>query len=312
MASPEIAHAAEYALDARALRRNRDRAAERFAASAVLADEVARRMSERLDLLRPPEGHVLDLGCNVGAWTRRLKARYAERQVFALEPSLRMARRAAAEAAGRGRFLAALRRPATRTICSDIDALPFRPGSFAMIWSNLATHWFADPVRAWRQTGRVLRPGGLMMFSTFGPDTLRELRHAWRETGRPDAVMPFPDMHDVGDALVHAGFADPVMDMEVITLAYDDPVRLVADLRDQGAVNAARMRPRGLLGPRRWAKFLGALRARGDSGRVPASFEVVYGHAWWPEGGPRRTESGLDIVQIHGLGGVRRPPGTGP
>lgn len=299
-------------VDPRVLRLHRERAARRYRETSAVADEVARRMAERLDVVRLPDGDILDLGCADGAWTDRLRQRFPGRQVIGLDPSRALLQAAAPVAEARPWWKAwSSLPPAPPRVCAHLDTLPFRPGSFAFVWSNLAAHWFARPRRTWRAIGVSLRPGGLLMFSTFGPDTLRELRQAWASSGNGVPVMPFADMHNVGDALVHAGFSAPVMDMELLTLTYPDAEALFADLRGQGATDPRPGRFAGLRGPRWQAARVTALEGARRGERLEITLEVVYGHAWWPEGGPSRTSDGRDVVRIHGLAsgkrGVSRP-----
>jgi malonyl-CoA O-methyltransferase len=143
---------------------------------------------------------------------------------------------------------------------------------------------------------RVLKVGGLFTFTTFGPDTLREVRAAFARVDGHTHTNRFADMHDVGDMLVAAGFADPVMDMETLTVTYADPAALLRELKRLGATNATRGRPHGLMGRRRFARMTAALEAMRQQGRIPATFEVVYGHAW--KGEPKRTAEGLPIVKL--------------
>lgn len=295
------AESEEYVIDASAVRRNRQRAAAAYERSSALADEVGRRMFERLDVVRLPEGPILDLGCATGRWTARLRERYGGREVFGMDPAEALLT-PGQPAPARTRWWLPGRRSSGAAVCGALEHMPFRPGTFAMVWSNLVLQWLARPDFAWREIGASLRGGGLLMFSSLGPDTLSEVRSAWRAAGLPSPVMPFADMHNVGDALVRAGFAAPVMDMEHITLEYPEPQSLVADLRNQGAADARFDRRRGLVSPRRWRAALDALRVDGG---VRATFEIVYGHAWWPDHGPVKTRDGLDIVKIHGLGSRR-------
>lgn len=291
----------EYVIDAAAVRRNRRRAASAFERSSALADEVGRRMFERLDVVRLPEGPILDLGCATGRWTRRLREHYVGRDIYGLDPAEALVASAKA-APARSRWWLPGRRAGATAVCGPLECMPFRPGTFALIWSNLMLQWLARPDVAWRDLGASLRGGGLLMFASLGPDTLKEVRAAWRVAGLPSPVIPLADMHNVGDALVRAGFAAPVMDMEHITLEYPDAGSLVADLRNQGAADACFDRRRGLLGPRRWRA---ALEALATDGGARATFEIVYGHAWWPESGPAKTRDGMDIIKIQGLGGRR-------
>lgn len=301
-ADPASSEDDQCVVDPRILRLHRDRAAARYRETSAVTDEVARRMAERLDVVRLPDGDVLDLGCADGVWTGRLRERFPGRKVIGLDPSRALMQAAVPVAEARPWWRPWASAPvAPPRVCADLDALPFRPGSFAFVWSNLAAHWFARPRRTWRAIGVSLRPGGLLMFSTFGPDTLRELRRAWDAGGDAASVMPFADMHNVGDALVHAGFSAPVMDMEVLTLTYPDAGALFADLRGQGATDARPGRFTGLRSPRWRAGRERALEGAKRGERVEITVEIVYGHAWWPEGGASRTSDGRDVVRIHGL-----------
>jgi len=178
-------------------------------------------------------------------------------EVIALDFAVGMLR------AGRKRFFG--RNPSR--VCGDLDRLPIDAGAIDFVWCNMALHWLSDPLPAFREFARVLAPEGLLMFSTLGPDTLKELRAAAGEA----RVHAFTDMHDLGDMLVAAGFSAPVMDMEIIEIEYTRGGSLLADLRSSGQTNARTDRPRGLSGPG-FSKRLGT--------PLRATFEVVYGHAW--------------------------------
>lgn len=285
--------------DPRGLRRFRNRTADRFDDAAVLLNEVAGRMFARLEFVRLPPGPILDLACATGLWSTRLAERYPDADVFGLDISEALLGRARARAEAGRSWLSRFARLPTRHVCAEFDRLPWRPGTFSMIWSNLAAQWFREPPAAWRQIGTLLRPGGLLAFSTFGPDTLRELQRAWRVTGRPPATLPFADMHDVGDALVSAGFAGPVMDVDILQLTYTGIDKMVCDVRDLGAQNVLSHRPRGLLSPRRWQQASDILVGEGTNATLTMTIEVIYGHAWWPEHGPKRTAEGLDVIRMH-------------
>jgi malonyl-CoA O-methyltransferase len=164
------------------------------------------------------------------------------------------------------------------------------------VWSNLALAWSHDPAATLREWHRVLETGGLLMFSSYGPDTLQELRRAFAAVDAAPHVHPFVDMHDLGDALVAAGFADAVMDMEMLTLTYGSPAALLAELRASGRRNAHAARRRGLTGRRAWARMIAACAALARDGRIPASFEIVYGHAW--KAAPRALADGRAIVKF--------------
>ncbi len=277
---------AEGGIDKRQARRTFSRAAAGYDAAAVLQHEIADRMIERLDYVRLQPRSILDVGCGTGRAAEALLRRYPGAEVVALDFALPML----AQVRCRGRWR---RRP--RCVCGDMDRLPLAPARFDLVFSNAAIQWSADPAAALAEMHRVLRPGGLLMFSSFGPDTLQELRAAWAVVdGRPH-VHRFIDMHDYGDMLVAAGFADPVMDVERLTLTYREVRDLLRDLKAIGANNAAEGRARGLTGKARLAAFAAAYeRFRNAEGRLPASYEVIYGHAWGAE--QRRAEDGAVLV----------------
>src|SRR5258708_5879346 len=180
--------------------------------------------------------------------------------------------------------------------CADVCRLPLAAGSLDLVWSNLTLQWVNDPTVAFAEFHRALRVGGLLTFTTFGPDTLLELRAAFSGIDRATHVNGVVDMHDLGDMLVHAGFADPVMDMEKLTLTYSDATTMMRELKAIGAHNATIGRPRGLTGRARWRRMLDALETFRRDGRLPATYEVVYGHAWKPE--PRVAADGRAIVRF--------------
>lgn len=283
----------------RRLRQARDRAAPRYNAAAVLPDEVGRRMLERLDVVRLPDGPMLDAGCATGRLTRLLAQRYPRVPLVGVDPSPRMLASARDALPGLKRVLSGLAGTRPHWLAADVARLPIANGRLALVWSNLALHWLTDPAPAFSEFRRTLAPGGLLMFSTLGPDTLKELRAAFARVDDRAHVQRFPDMHDVGDALVHAGFADPVMDMETLTLTYLSVDALLRELRHLGSVNLAPARPDALTGRARWGRLLDAMEAFRRDDRIPATFEIVYGHAWKPEHGPERTEDGRAVVRVH-------------
>jgi malonyl-CoA O-methyltransferase len=246
--SPEI--------DRRAARRRFERAAATYEGSSRLESEVAARMLERLDYVKIAPRRILDAAS--GPPRRALGKRYPRAQVLALDFALGMLR------TGRSFF-----RRNPLAICGDMEKLPIAAGAVDFIWCNMALHWLSDPLPAFREFARVLAPEGLLMFSTLGPDTLKELRAAAGDA----RVHAFIDMHDLGDMLVAAGLGAPVMDMELLSLAYKGSPTLLDDLRRSGQTSARVDRPRGLAGRSFGDRLRAALAPR-------ASFEVVYGHAW--------------------------------
>lgn len=261
-----------FPLDKRRLPRQFARAAATYDAAAVLQRQIGDNLLERLDVVRLAPEVVLDAGCGTGYCTRALARRYRRALVIGLDIADAMVRRARRASGWFG---------PRRYVCGDVEALPFAPQSVDLVVSNLTLQW-CEPEAVFAEFVRVLRPGGLLMFTSFGPDTLRELRAAWRAADNGVHVHPFLDMHDVGDALVRAGFADPVMDVENFTLTFPDVHGLLRDLKHIGAHNAARGRAAGLTGKNRFARFVAAYQAMAQDGRIPATFEAVYGHAWAP------------------------------
>ena len=279
-------------IDKRSVRRSFERAAETYDGAAVLQREIGSRMLSRLDYVRLQPSIVLDAGCGTGHATQDLQQRYPAATICALDLAFSMVSRACARSgwvrrwSGRG----------LRGVCGDIESLPLRPAAVDLLWSNLALQWVNDPLRAFGEFRRVIKPGGLLMFTTFGPDTLKELRTAYQGTDQHTHVNRFVDLHDLGDMLVQAGFADPVMDMEQLTLTYQDVRALMRDLKAIGAHNVTAGRPPGMSARATLAAVERNYEAWRQEGRLPATFEVIYGHAWAPL--PRKTADGRPIIPI--------------
>ena len=281
-----------------AVRRSFDRAAQTYDAAAVLAREVADRMLERLDLIKAVPQRLLDLGSGTGYCAAKLRDRYPQCVVVELDFARGMLLRSRSQRPWWRRGLSALTGDRACAVCADMERLPFTDGSFDMVWSNLALNWTQAPDQVFAECLRVLRPGGVLMLSTAGPDTLKELRDAYAAVDRHVHVNRFIDMHDLGDCLVRARFADPVMDMEYITLNYPDVRALLAELKASGARNFNRGRNRALSGKSRFAACIGCYERLRENDRLPATFEVVYGQAWKPEREDVRAD-GRAVIRFH-------------
>ncbi len=305
--------------DSRRLRKIFDRRAATFDDVAFLPREIAQRMRERLDYIKVNPAQVLDAGCGAGDDLPSLRERFPEAPVFGTDLSAAMLARAlrhdAADTSWR-RFLPAslgkaLGSRGPRFAQADFSALPFAAGAFELIWSNLALHWHSRPDLVFPEWQRVLKVNGLLMFSTLGPDTLKELRGAYAEIEAAHGassrkhVIDFVDMHDLGDMLVESGFEIPVMDQETLTITYQSPESLLADVRRWGAYPFGRDASPGAASRRMHKALLAALEARRrDDGTIALTFEVIYGHAW--KAVPRMTPEGHGIVRIEDIGRGRQ------
>lgn len=272
-----------HTVDKQQVRRSFSKAAERYDEVALLQREIGQRMLDRLQLVKMQPEVILDVGAGTGVATESLMRRYKKAQVLALDfayPMLEQTRK-------RGSFL---RKP--RCVCADLDFIPLEDGSVDLIYSNAAIQWSNDLDHTFREFQRVLKPNGLLMFTTFGPDTLKELRYSWSEADGRSHVSSFLDMHDVGDALMRARFADPVMDVDRMELTYSDVTGLMRDLKVLGAHNVTEDRHHGLTGKGRLKAMKEAYEAYRSNGRLPASYEVVYGHAW-------ATDAQVPEVEVH-------------
>jgi len=293
---------ADAPIDKREVARAFGRAAARYDEHAVLQREVTARLDERLGLISIAPARVLDAGCGTGLGLRMLKARYPKSEVVGLDlalPMLQVARQHDADP-GLSSFIRRLLpggTPRPLHLCADIERLPFRASSLDLIWSSLALQWVGDAEKTFRELHRAIAPKGLLLFATFGPDTLKELRQAFAEVDGGAHVSTFVDMHDIGDMLVHAGFQHPVMEMEMLTLTYADLKPLLRDLKGIGAHNAASDRARGMMGKSAWQKLEQAYESFRKEGRLPATYEVIYGHAW--AGDKTRLEDGRQIIQFN-------------
>jgi malonyl-CoA O-methyltransferase len=281
-------------VDKRLVRVAFDRAAPTYDAHAVLQREIADRMLERLDYIKHQPKVLLDAGAGTGYGTQHLRSRYPEAAVVALDLAESMLKIACPPPS----LWQKLRRGAPlHAVCGDIDHLPLKTSSVDMVWSSLALQWCNDLNVSFAELYRVLAPGGLLMFATFGPDTLKELRAAFAEVDGYTHVNQFVDMHDIGDVLVSAGFNTPVMDMEYITLTYADLKTMLHELKAIGAHNVTAGRNQGLTGRTRWQQLEAAFERRRKDGRLPATYEVIYGHAWVNQ--KTRTADGYQIIQMN-------------
>ncbi|MGB5290912.1 MAG: malonyl-ACP O-methyltransferase BioC [Lysobacterales bacterium] len=273
-------------LDKDAIRSSFDRAASSYDHYAVLQREIESRLLERIEFQRHEPAMILDLGCGTGSASRTLAKQFPQASVIALDWAPAMLAQA-------GEGLAENSHGGLNRLCADMHAMPLAARSTDLIFSSLALQWSYDIPAVFREFRRIMKPDAMLVFTCFGPDTLHELKQAWRAVDDLPHVNDYPDMHDIGDELLAAGFREPVMDAERLTLEYPDVMSLMRELKGIGAHNVATKRAHGLTGKTRLKTMLEAYEPfrRGD--RYPASYEIIYGTAFAPaEGQPVKTAEG--------------------
>jgi malonyl-CoA O-methyltransferase len=278
-----VSDAGQPLLDRAAIRRHAERASARYDESAVLAADLRAQMIRRLDWVAVTPDTVLDLGCGTGHGAAALAARWPRARVIALDASPAMLDQVARRAGASG----------VERIRAQAEAIPLPDAGVDLVFSNLVLPWCEDIDAVFGEVARILKPRGLFTFTTFGPGTLAELRAAWTGVDSFTHVHPFTGMHDLGDGLVRAGLAEPVLDVSRFTLTYPDVGALMRDLRATGAQNASTGRPRGLTGRSRHAAMADAYESFREGGVLPATHEVVFGQAW---GGMPRGSRGGEIA----------------
>lgn len=279
------------------VRRNFSRAAADYAQHSELQRRVEDRLLERLEYVKNAPERVLEVGCGPGRASQALRKRWKSAQVVALDLALPML----------CQIRPGWRRPLAR-VCADARFLPLADSSVDVLFSNLCIQWIEDLPSLFNEFRRVLRPGGYLAFSTFGPDTLHELRSAWAAADRTPHVSGFADIGRVGDALMAAGFRDPVLDADHFTFDYAAVADLMHDLKTIGATNADSGRARGLTGKAQFRRMIQTYESFRRNGSLPATYEVTYAHAWGPEPGQPRRSGGGEIASfpVDRLKGSRR------
>lgn len=289
-----------HTLEKSRIRASFDNAAEHYDDVAVLQREVGERILDRLELIRIQPQTILDIGAGTGVLSQALGKRYKKARIISLDLAPRML----ITARKRNNWLQT-RFGKQGFICGDAESLPIADNSVDMIISSLTLQWCGELEQAFAEFRRVLKPEGLLMFSTFGPDTLKELRNSWHaadgstNNNNNVHVNDFIDMHDVGDALLRAKLADPVMDVENFTLTYPDAYQLMRELKTLGAHNVATQRRHSLTGKKRLQNMLAAYENFRVNDALPATYEVVYGHAWAPDQKSSDVLIPVDSLRTH-------------
>jgi malonyl-CoA O-methyltransferase len=261
-------------IDPRVVARSFGAASKSYEAAAWLQATVREELLSRLALLPAPPRAVLDLGAGTGLAALVIKRRFRRAAVTATDiaaPMVQAARR-------HSHFW----RP-IRCVEADAQHLPFADASFDLVFSNLMLQWLLPPDVALAEMRRVLKPGGLLLASSFGPETLQELRAAWLAADDGVHVNDFIDVHDLGSALHRAGFTEPVLDVDRHLRHYADARSLMHELKALGAHNVDTRRARGLTGRAAFARMKAAYEALRQPAGLPATWQVVYAAAWAPE-----------------------------
>ncbi len=290
----------DFHLDRQRVRQNFSRAAKTYEQHDVLQQQVQQSLIERLDFYLDTPQQVIDVGAGTGRGSALLKKRYPKAEVIAIDLAVPMLQAA--------KKYSGWRKPFQR-VCAQATALPLPDHSVDLLHSNLCFQWIDDLAALFNECARVLKPKGLLLFSTFGPDTLKELRAAWASADQQSHVSRFLDMHDVGDAVLAAGLRDPVLDVERYTLTYSEPKLLLKELKGLGATHADTARERHLTGKSHYRTMLDAYETMRVDGRIPATWEVVTAHAWGPPPGQSRRDAGggeIASFSVDSLRGSRR------
>ena len=259
-------------LDKKSVKKFFNRAAKRYDKAAILQEEVLNRLLQRLNYIRHRPDKILDIGCGTGKGIRGLQKIYPRARLVGTD----IAREMLNQSRSSFRFLSK-----KRLVNADMEQMPFADRSFNLLFSSLSLQWSNDLASTLKEFARISEPGAMLLFSSFGPGTLRELGASWQALDPHPHVHRFVDMHDVGDAMLSAGFVQPVVDAEVIRMEYDEFRPLLDDLKNIGASNADVSRRRGLMTPGQLRRLEQSYRQHGfDNGKFVASYEIVYGHAW--------------------------------
>lgn len=290
----------KYALDKSQIAKSFNKIAANYDQVAILQREIAHRLVERLDYINIHPEVIVELGSATGYCTQLIQQRYPQAKIIAIDLAFNM-------------LSYAIEKSPTQInpICADAYHLPLQDNSVDLIISNMMLPWCDDHEMLFRECHRVLRPEKLLMFTTLGPDTLKELRLSWASVDNYPHVNVFTDMHDIGDALVQAQFLDPVMDSENIQLLYPRTELILQDLKMMGSQNMNCDKRKSLISKSKHTQLLSEYeKYRLDSGEVPVSCEITYGHAWsanWHEGQAADNEGTVSISLEHLKRLIRRP-----
>ena len=250
-----------------------NKASSQYDEYAFLQKEIATRLDAKLEVISSHADVVLDLGAGTGLLSQSLLQRFPNSKIICLDFAQESLKN----------------NPSACKLCADANHLPLADNSVNMIVSNLMMQWCPNLNQLFNECRRVLKNNGLILFSTFGPNTLKELKKSWAVVDNKPHVNTFADMHDIGDQLLQSGFQSPVMEMETLTLTYQSVTDLLRDLKAIGAQTVS-TRSKSLTGKDKFQSMIKMYESYRQDGKLPATYEVVYGHAW---------------VKINELGGIK-------
>jgi len=287
--------------DKQKIRESFNKAADSYDAAAIVQQEVCCRLLERLEYIKAEPSTILDIGSGTGQGTSGLARQYPDAMIVSMDLAEKMLHKSRArlvkedKASGLMKQLKnVLGRGSKKNItqvCADAEGLPFADASVDLIFSNLTIQWCFDLKILFNEFRRVLKPGGFMLFTTFGSDTLKELKASWTSVSDKTHVNDFVDIHDIGDALYNVQAENPVMDSEKIVLNYQNIKQILLEIKAVGAHNQNSGRAKGLTGKLRLKAMYKAYEEFKTEQGYPVTYEVVYGHAWNPTTPMQHTQA---------------------
>jgi len=282
-----------YDIDARHVRQAFNIAAKNYDAFSLLQQTVADRLIESFEYIKTRPSAILDLGSGTGYGARLLKRQFKKAQIYQLDLSVEMLKNSRKQAS---RFFSK-----DHFLCADANQIPAADNSFDLVFSSLMLQWCNDPDAVFAEIKRVLKPGGVFLFTSFGPDTLQELRESWRRVDDDVHINAFADMHDIGDSLIRNGMDAPVLTIENMVLTYDECKQLMRELKNIGAHNVNNGRRKTLTGKKRLQKVIKNYESYRQDNKLPATYEVIYGHAWKSESDKNNKNSNSQSVSLEDL-----------
>ncbi len=282
-----------YTVDSRQVREAFNLAAKNYDDFALLQQTIANRLIESFEHIKIEPLSILDLGSGTGYGSRHLKQQFRKAQIYQADLSTEMLKKSRKQTS---RFFSK-----NYFLCADANQIPFVKNSFDLVFSSLMLQWCNDPDAVFSEIKRVLKPGGVFLFASFGPDTLKELRASWQQVDDEVHVNIFADMHDIGDSLIRNGMDAPVLNIEHIVLTYDECKQLMRELKNIGAHNINNGRRKTLTGKQRLQKAIKYYESYRQDNKLPATYEVIYGHAWKPEVDKNMNKDNTQTVSLESL-----------